>query len=176
MPHDGSVAPKERVNITYRPATGGMPEDVELPFKMLMVGDFRGAVDERRLEERHPIHVDKENFARVLEEQSLSLDLMVRDCLSGDEGEEKTMCLQFRSLADFGPEGIAEQVPELRSLLELRKALVALKGPLGNLPAFRRKIQALLADENRRGELAAELSLPFDGDGPLPGDGEVEDR
>ena len=165
MSQDGSVAPKERVNITYRPATGGTPEEVELPFKMLMVGDFRGAPDERRLEERNPIHVDKENFSRVLEEQALSLDLVVRNRLSDDESDECGVSLQFRSLSDFGPEGIAGQVSELRSLLELRKALVALKGPLGNLPAFRRKIQALLADEDRRGELAEELSLPFSSEG-----------
>ncbi|MFL5405673.1 MAG: type VI secretion system contractile sheath small subunit, partial [Myxococcales bacterium] len=67
--------------------------------------------------------------------------------------------LQFKSLADFGPEGIVNQVPELRTMLELRAALTALKGPLGNIPAFRKKIQALLADDGARQKLIAELGL-----------------
>lgn len=40
MAQEGSVAPKERVNIVYRPATGDAKEDVELPLKLLVVGDF----------------------------------------------------------------------------------------------------------------------------------------
>ena len=57
------------------------------------------------------------------------------------------MTLKFKKLDDFGPEGVVNQVPELKKLLELRAALNALKGPLGNIPAFRKKIQALLGDD-----------------------------
>ena len=40
MPRESSVAPKERVNIVYRPATGDASEEVELPLKILVMGDF----------------------------------------------------------------------------------------------------------------------------------------
>ena len=33
MADDGSVAPKERVNIVYKPATGDAQEQVELPLQ-----------------------------------------------------------------------------------------------------------------------------------------------
>lgn len=36
----GSVAPKERVNIKYVPATSDEQAEVELPHKMLVLGDF----------------------------------------------------------------------------------------------------------------------------------------
>ena len=36
---EGSVAPRERVNIVYKPATGGAQEEKELPLKLLDVGD-----------------------------------------------------------------------------------------------------------------------------------------
>jgi type VI secretion system protein ImpB len=55
------------------------------------------------------------------------------------------------------PEAIARAVPELRQLLELREALTALKGPLGNVPAFKRAIEAALTDEEARKKLLAEL-------------------
>jgi type VI secretion system protein ImpB len=50
-------------------------------------------------------------------------------------------------------------VPELKKLLELRSALTALKGPLGNIPAFRKKMQSLLGDEKGRQQLMQELGL-----------------
>ena len=33
MSSTGSVAPKERVNIVYKPATGGAQAEIELPMK-----------------------------------------------------------------------------------------------------------------------------------------------
>jgi type VI secretion system protein ImpB len=44
-------------------------------------------------------------------------------------------------------------------MLELRAALTALKGPLANIPAFRKKIQVLLGDAEARHKLIAELGL-----------------
>ncbi len=156
---DATVAPQERVNIVYRPATGNAQEDVELPLKMLMMGDYLGRPDETPLEQRKPINVDKDNFKEVMAGQNLRLDLTVPDRLSGDPKAEMGLKLEFKSLADFEPEGVVRQVPELRQLLELRSALAALKGPLGNIPAFRKKLQALLGDEASRQKLMAELGL-----------------
>jgi len=71
--------------------------------------------------------------------------------------------LSFKKLSDFGPEAIANQVPELKKLLEMRNALTALKGPLGNVPAFRKKIQELLGDEGARKKLLEELNVKPEG-------------
>jgi type VI secretion system protein ImpB len=160
---EGSVAPKERINIRYKPATGEAREDVELPLKMLFMGDYTGRPDPRPLEERQPINIDKDNFEQVLSEQKLSVDLQVAEQLSGEKDASMNVHLEFRKLSDFGPVAITQQVPELRRLMELRSALSALKGPLGNAPAFRKKIQGLLADKDRREALVRELGLSPDG-------------
>lgn len=157
MAKEGSVAPKERVNIVYKPATGDAQAEVELPLKILMVGDYTFRPDDTPLEERKTINVDKDNFAEVMAKQNLELSLSVADKLSGEQGAEMAVKLKVNSLADFGPEGIVNQVPELRQLLELRSALAALRGPLGNIPAFRKKIESLLGDEAARQKLLAEL-------------------
>lgn len=159
MPKEGSVAPQERVNITYKPATGNAQEEVELPLKMLFVGDYTGRPDPRPLEDRKPITVDKDNFQQVLGEQNLAVSMQVPDVLSGEKGAELSVNLKFKKLNDFGPDAVAEQVPELKKLLELRNALTALKGPLGNIPAFKRKISALLADSTAREKLVNELGI-----------------
>ena len=67
--------------------------------------------------------------------------------------------LQFDSMKDFTPENVARQVPELKKMLELREALVALKGPLGNVPAFRKAIETILDDEEQRKLVLGELKL-----------------
>ena len=159
MAKEGSVAPQERVNITYKPATGNASAEVELPLKMLFMGDYTGRADPRPLEDRKPISIDKDNFTQVLGEQNLSLNLTVPDVLSGEKDASMNLNLKFKKLSDFGPEAIAEQVPQLKKLLELRQALTALKGPLGNVPTFRRKIQSLLADPAARDKVMAELGL-----------------
>lgn len=46
---DGSVAPRERVNIVYRPATEGAQEELELPLRMLLLGDYTQRADARPL-------------------------------------------------------------------------------------------------------------------------------
>src|SRR4028119_1260768 len=108
---DGSVAPKERVNITYKPATDGAAEDVELPLKILMLGDFTGRPDDRAVEDRKPINVDKDNFDKVMAAQNLEPKVSVKSKLGGDDQGEMHVNLKFESLRDFRPEGLAEQVP-----------------------------------------------------------------
>jgi type VI secretion system protein ImpB len=161
---EGSVAPKERVNITYKPATGNAKEEVELPLKLLMLGDYSMRPDPTPLEDRKPINVDKDNFSKVMAEQKLSLNLAVKDRLSEKQDNELNVNLKFRRLSDMEPEAIANQVPELKKLLELRAALTALKGPLGNEKAFRNKIQTILNDPAQRNRLINELGLKKDGE------------
>ena len=162
MGKEASVAPKERVNIVYKPA-GDAQEDVELPLRILMLGDFTGKADEDTpVEERKPINIDKDNFNDVLAEYNVGVDLSVPDTLSGEEGAEMAVSLKFKSIKDFNPEGVVDQVPELKTLLDLRNALNALKGPLGNVPAFRKKIQKLLGDDASREKLMAELGVNND--------------
>ncbi|WP_054031048.1 type VI secretion system contractile sheath small subunit [Desulfatitalea tepidiphila] len=159
MAKEGTVAPKERVNIVYRPATGDAKEEVELPLKMLVVGDFNMREDDRMIEEREPINIDKDNFDEVMRAQNLKLDVDVADKISGDPDKEIAVSLKFESIKDFNPEAIAQHTPELNQLLQLREALSALKGPMSNRPEFRKKIQEIVKDEAAREKLLKELNL-----------------
>jgi type VI secretion system protein ImpB len=165
MAKEGSVAPKERVNITYKPSTGDAQEEIELPLKLLMMGDFTLKRDETPLEDRKAINIDKDNFNDVMKSQNLSLNLVVPNKLAEQEGEEMALSLNFDDLKDFSPEAVAEQVPELKALLNLREALTAVKGPLGNVPAFKKKIQALMKDDAAKEKILKELGLGEGGGG-----------
>lgn len=161
MAKEGSVAPKERINVTFKPATGDAQEELELPLKLMVLGDFTMQADDRKLEDRQPINVDKNNFNDVLEKQNLELSFGVDNRLSDEEGapEEIPVKLNFKNMKDFDPASLVEQVPELKSLMQLREALVALKGPLGNVPSFRQSIEEALVNDEARQKLLNELGL-----------------
>jgi type VI secretion system protein ImpB len=156
---DGAVAPQERINIKYRTETGGAVEEVELPLRLLVTGDFTGRPDATPVEERKPINIDKNNFDEVLQSQRVGLKLQVDNTLSGKAGEQLHAELHFGSMKDFEPESLAQQIPELRELLELREALTELKGPLSQNAEFRKRLQKLLDDESERGSILDEIGL-----------------
>jgi type VI secretion system protein ImpB len=163
MAKEGSVAPKERVNIVYKPAIDGA-EEVELPLKILALGDYTGRPDDRQVEDRKPINIDKDNFEEVMEKHDLGVSMQVPDALSGADGQELSVNLKFKAMNDFTPEGVLAQVPELQKLMDLRNALTALKSPLGNKPAFRKKLESMLQDAGQRSKLIDELGLKSGGE------------
>ena len=160
MAKEGSVAPKERINVTFKPATGGAQEEIELPLKLMVLGDFTQRADDRKIEDRKPISIDKNNFDEVLGKQELSLTFAVPNRLQDEEtDDELPVLLRINSMKDFNPAAVVDQVPELKKLMELRDALVALKGPLGNAPAFRKAIESVLSDDDSRDRVLGELGL-----------------
>ncbi|MCD5994606.1 type VI secretion system contractile sheath small subunit [Pseudomonas sp. CDFA 602] len=160
MAKEGSIAPKERVNIRFKPATGDVQQQVELPLKLLVLGDFVQRSDERKLEDRKSISVDKNNFDDVLEKQELALSLSVRNRLDeSSDGMDLSVRINVTCMKDFNPANLVEQIPEMKKLMELREALMALKGPLGNTPAFRKAIESVLMDDQSRHRVLKELGL-----------------
>lgn len=160
MSSDVTVTPKERVNITYKAATGDAVEEQELPLKLLVVGDFKQHEDMTPFSRRVPENINKNNFNSVMDGMELSLKLKVPNRLvDGGEQGELGVDLAFNGIRDFEPDRIAEAVPEMRQLLELRRALLTLKGPLGDVPAFRKAIQEVIQNPEKREKLLKELEV-----------------
>lgn len=154
-----SKAPRERINITYRPATN-VKEQKELPLRIAVLGDFTQKPDDTPLEERKMLSVDKDSFNDVMRSQKLEASVNVSNKLTGNPGDELGVKLNFATLKDFEPEQIARQVPELAKLLETREALNALKAPLANSREFQKKITAMVTDEETRKKLLDVLKKP----------------
>ena len=156
MAKDGSVGPRSRINIKYTAAIGDAQKEIELPLRMLVMGDFTGREDGTPLAERKAISVNKDNFGEVMSQQKLGAKVAVKDKLTGDPDSQLSVDLKFDSLKDFAPGQVAHQVPELAKLMQVRDALMALKSDLSKAD-FRKKLEQLVTDPELRSKLESML-------------------
>jgi len=132
-----------RVQLTYDVEKGDAIEEKELPFVVGVMGDFSGNPEQPlpRVKDRRFVNVDLDNFDEVMEGMAPRAVYRVPNRIS-DEGGEFSVELKFKSIDDFRPEAVVEQVEPLRRLLESRSKLADLRNKL----AGNEKLEDLLND------------------------------
>lgn len=147
---------KPRVHISYEVETDGAAVQRELPFVVGVMGDFSGdpTVPLKPLKDRRFVQIDRDNFDQVMASLTPGLNLKVRNSLQND-GSEMAVNLTFRSMADFEPAAIVEQVEPLRRLLETRNRLRDLSTKADRSEELEAIIERVLTNEADLGELAA---------------------
>jgi type VI secretion system protein ImpB len=149
--------PKARVNIRLDLHTGSAQKKMELPLKLLAVGDFSNGKESRPLSERNKININKNNFNSVIHELNPEVSLVVKNTITGD-GAEESVNLSFTEIKDFEPEQVARQIPQLRAMLSMRNLLRDLKSNLLDNVTFRKELEKILKDPTLAQELRDELS------------------
>ena len=115
-----------RVHITYDVEVGGAIENKELPFVLGVLGDFSGQPEEPlpRVKDRKLIEIDRDNFDQVLAAMKPRLTYRVDNKLTND-GSKMGVELNFRSIDDFHPDSVVQQVEPLRKMVTARCQLSA---------------------------------------------------
>ena len=151
---------KPRVHITYDVETDGAAIERELPFIVGVMGDFAGDPSEplKPLTERKFTQIDRDNFNDVMARIAPGLNMKVENTLAGD-GSEMGVNLKFRSMDDFEPAKVAEQVPALKALLETRSKLRDLMSKVDNSEKLEELLDEVLQDEAKLKALSAQLGL-----------------
>lgn len=150
-----------RVHISYDVEVGDAIEMKELPFVMGVLADLTGHPkgERPRLKDRKFTEITPDNFDDVLARMEPHLQFKVDNKLSDEEDAGKIgVDLDFKSLDDFSPERVAEQVGPVRKLLELRQQLADLRGSLQGNDRLEEILQATLSDEEKLKALQAELA------------------
>ena len=148
--------PKARVNISLDLHTGGAQKRVELPLKLLVMGDYSASKEHAALADRKKIDINKNNFDSVLAELNPQATIGVRNALT-DDGSDLAVALGFKSMKDFEPEVVARQIPELQALLAMRNLLRDLKSNLLDNATFRRELERILKDKSLSQSLRDDL-------------------
>ena len=148
--------PRSRVNITLDLETGGAKKKLELPLKLLVMGDYSGGKTTGRVVERERINIDKNTLEQVLSDFSPTLKYSVENTLR-DDGSEVGVDLKFDSFKSFHPEEVARQIPEINSMLGMRNLLKDLKSNLLDNGKFRKELERILQNKPELEELVGEL-------------------
>ncbi len=149
---------RPRVHIKYEIETGGATVERELPFVVGVMGDFSGNPTQalRPLKERKFIQIDKENFNDVMERISPELNIKVNNTLAGDDSMIPVQ-LKFKTMNDFEPAQIVEQVPALKKLMDTRNHLRDLMTKVDRSADLENLLERVLQNENELKALSSQL-------------------
>jgi type VI secretion system protein ImpB len=149
-----------RVHITYDVEIGDAIEMKEIPFVVGVLADLSGKPEQPlpKMKDRKFIEIDRDNFDKVLEGMKPRLAFRVDNKLTQDDTKMAAE-LRFRSLEDFHPERVADQVPPLRKLVETRRRLSDLLSKLDGNDKLEELLQDVLASTEKVEQLAKEAGV-----------------
>jgi len=148
--------PAARINLKLDVGTNGASKNVELPLKLLVMGDFTQQEKDGRLVDREKISIDKNNFQQVMADFGLNLSFTVENKLNSDGGDIQ-VDIPMTSMSSFKPENVVSAVPALSRLLAARNLLKDLKSNLLDNREFRRRLEELLKNPETAQKLQGEL-------------------
>ncbi len=150
-----------RVKIDYKVETEGAEPITELPFIVGVMADLSGMPAEgakKAMKQRKFIEIDRDSFNRVMAQQQPRLAFKVENKLTGDGNEKLNVELNFRSMQDFEPARVAEQVPILNEMLQMRKKLTELMSKMEGNDALEKLLGDVMQSTEKRQALADLLS------------------
>ncbi len=149
-----------RVHITYDVEIGGAIEMKEIPFVVGVLSDLSGKPDEPLppLRDRKFIEIDRDNFNNVLEGMKPRLAFKVDNKLTGED-TKLGVELRFKSIDDFHPERVADQIEPLRKMVETRRRLSDLLNKLDGNDRLDELLQDVLASTESMQKLGEEAGV-----------------
>jgi len=149
-----------RVQIEYDVETGGAMRKTELPFVVGVLADLSGqpSTPLRSLKERKATFIDRDNFNEVMARATPRVAMKVQNRLT-DEDTKLAIELNFKTMDDFDPGQIAEQVPALKKLLEMRLELTQLLSKMEGNDKLDRLLGDILSNTDKARELAKQMGI-----------------
>lgn len=149
-----------RVQITYDVEIGDAIEMKEIPFVAGVLADLSGKPDEPlpKVKDRKFVEIDRDNFDNVLAAMKPRLAYKVDNKLTGDD-TKMAVELRFKSLDDFHPEQVVQQVEPLRKLVEARRRLSDLLNKLDGNDKLDELLQKVIADTDSLQQLGKETGI-----------------
>ena len=155
----GRVRPP-RVQITYDVEDGGATQTRELPMVAGVVSDLSGdGADPSAYAERRFVEVEQGGVDRLMARIGPKLQFSVPNQLTGEADQEIGVQLDFNSIDDFSPMGVAAQLPSTAKLLEARRQLTDLFGKVEANDKLDGILGDILADSDKQARLRNALGM-----------------
>jgi type VI secretion system protein ImpB len=156
-----------RVRIDYKVETEGAEPILELPFVVGVMADLSAMTDQEKkpLKQRKFTPIDRDNFNSVMERAAPRVAFKVPNKVEDGATDLLNVELRFKNIQDFEPARIAEQVPILNELLQMRKKLTELLGKMEGNDALEKLLQDVLGNTEKKQALMDALAKTA-GDAP----------
>ncbi|EYF05027.1 type VI secretion system contractile sheath small subunit [Chondromyces apiculatus] len=155
--------PKSRITLTYRIPQGVEQKEVNLPFRLLVLGDLSaGTSKDQKLEfdKRQIRRLDGKNLNKVMADMDMSIEATVPNRIDPKNSETLQVKLPVTSMQSFSPAEVAQNVPKIKALLLLKKLLLEAQANIDNSKDFRKILRALAQEGNK--QAADELQKQFE--------------
>jgi type VI secretion system protein ImpB len=149
---------KPRVHIIYDVETEGAVVQKELPFVVGVMGDFSGDPTQplKPMNDRKFIQIDRDNLDEVMAKMTPGLRMKVDNTLA-DDGSQMSVELAFKSMADFEPAAVVQQVEPLRKLLDVRNQLRDLLSKADRSEDLENLLEQVLTNQEQLDALSKQL-------------------
>lgn len=151
--------PKSRLTLRYKTEVNGQPEDITLPLRLLITGDFsQGSSSDRifDLDERRIRNLNGTNTDQVMKDMNMSLQFTVENKIDAD-AEDLQVYLPMNSMKSFSPDQVAEHVPKLKGLLTLKKLIGEMLSNVDNRKELHKLMDELLSNPENLEKVLADL-------------------
>jgi type VI secretion system protein ImpB len=152
---------RPRVQITYDVETNGAMQKTELPFVVGVMADLSGSPKEalRPLKERKFTNIDRDNFNDVMAKSAPRVTMKVDNKLTGEADSKLAVELNFNNIDDFEPSRVADQIPALKELKEMRGRLTNLLSKMEGNDKLEGMLADILANTEKAAAMAKEMGI-----------------
>ena len=149
---------KPRVHIIYDVETEGAVVQKELPFVVGVMGDFSGDPTDplKPLNDQKFVQIDRDNLDDVMAKMTPGIKMKVDNTLA-DDGTQMSVELAFKSMADFEPAAVVQQVEPLRKLLDVRNQLRDLLSKADRSEDLENLLEKVLTNQEQLDALSKQL-------------------
>ena len=152
--------PKSRLTLRYKTEVNGQPEDLSLPMRFLVTGDFsKGSSKDRQvdLDERNTRNMDGKNTDAIMKDMGIRLNYAVTNKINPDQDEDMQVDIPLDSMKSFSPDQVAKNVPKIKGLLKLKELLEEVVSNVDNRKGYRKLLSELMSDEEALKKMMEEL-------------------
>jgi type VI secretion system protein ImpB len=152
--------PQSRITLKYRTTIEGEEEDVKLPMRTMVLGDFsKGSSKDRAedLDERRLRTLDGTNRVDdLMKDMNISLSMSVPNRIKADSDTIQVE-LPVTGMKSFEPGEVAKHIPQVKALMLLKTLISEMQSNIDNRKDLRKIIQELCANPEAMEKTLAEL-------------------
>ncbi|GGF95458.1 MULTISPECIES: type VI secretion system contractile sheath small subunit [Cysteiniphilum] len=153
--------PKSRITLKYPVEINGKKVKKELPFRMLVMGDFSlGKSKDRQIDfdAREVRQLDGKNLDKTIKDMGITLNLNVENKVDPSNEGSIDVNIPIENIKSFNPTSVAQSVPKIKALNLMKTLLIELQAMSDNNKAFRRKLNDILKAHESANELKSNLN------------------